>query len=156
MVQVIQLSDLHDIAVYVSTEALTWLLFKYASLPCLVNLIPISPSEEQNQQLSDRFVLHSGKDLIADLVVEKLASTPFNQDQVDVCLLMVGVQLDAVFEQPLLKVKNDLVVQFAHLLVQIVAHNLELSHDSPVIETSSLEVNHVLICELVGQRKWLE
>ena len=68
MVQVIQLSDLHDIAVYVSTEALTWLLFKYASLPCLVNLIPISPSEEQNQQLSDRFVLHSGKDLIADLL----------------------------------------------------------------------------------------
>ena len=150
MVQVIQLSDLHDIAVYVSTEALTWLLFKYASFPCLINLIPISPSEEQNQQLSDRFVLHSGKDLIADLVVEKLASTPFNQDQVDVCLLMVGVQLDAVFEQPLLKVKNDLVVQFAHLLVQIVAHDFELSHDSPVIETSSLEVNHVFICELVG------
>ena len=117
MVQVIQLSDLHDIAVYVSTEALTWLLFKYASLPCLVNLIPISPSEEQNQQLSDRFVLHSGEDLIADLIVEKLASTPFNQDQVDVSLLMVGVELHAVFEKPLLEVKNDLVVQFAHLFV---------------------------------------
>ena len=150
MVQVIQLSDLHDIAVYVSTEALTWLLFKYASLPCLVNLIPISPSEEQNQQLSDRFVLHSGKDLIADLVVEKLASTPFNQDQVDVCLLMVGVELHAVFEKPFLEVKDDLVVQFAHLFVQIVAHDFELSHDSPVVETSSLEVNHVFICELVG------
>ena len=150
MVQVIQLSDLHDIAVYVSTEALTRLLFKYASFPCLINLIPISPSEEQNQQLSDRFVLHSGEDLITDLIVEKLASTPFNQDQVDVSLLMVGVELHAVFEKPFLKVKNDLVVQFAHLLVQIVAHDFELSHDSPIVETSSLEVNHVFICELVG------
>ena len=84
------------------------------------------------------------------MVVHHLASSPQQQNQVDVYLLALGIQLNAVLIKLFLVVENNLIVELRDFFAQFVAHNFELGQDGPVVETGHSKVGQVLLRHLAG------